>query len=329
MPDATAAVLTHDLRRSYISTKGVIKVERREHEALRGINLRVEVGEVFGLLGPNGAGKTTLTKVLSTVLLPTSGSASVLGADVVTDAHQVRQRIGLVLGGERGLYYRLTARQTLEYWAALYRIDARAARGRIGELLELVGLTAQADERVEGFSRGMKQRLHLARGLIHEPEVIFLDEPTVGLDPVASIAVRGIVLDLKAKGVTVFLTTHYMAEAEALCDRVAFINEGQIALLDKPSALTSVMADFEVVQADFALGQESCLTRLKALRGVQDVEVITTAEVQRFVIRAEGTHILPQLLRDLSTLGVIRVNSKEPTLEDVYLRLHGERGMRV
>ncbi len=229
-----AAVRTRELRRTYISSKGIVKVEQQEREALKSLNLEVEHGELFGLLGPNGAGKTTLTKVLSTVLLPTSGSAEVLGFDVTADTEQVRRRIGLVLGGERGLYYRLTARQTLEYWAALYRLNRRTTKQRVPELLDLVGLTTRADDRVEGYSRGMKQRLHLARGIIHEPELIFLDEPTVGLDPVASIAVREIIGQLRERGMTVFLTTHYMAKAEALCDRVAFINEGEIIMLDKP-----------------------------------------------------------------------------------------------
>ncbi len=324
-----AAVLTRKLRRTYIWSKGVVKVEQQEREALKSLDLEVEHGELFGLLGPNGAGKTTLTKVLSTVLLPTSGSAEVLGFDVTVDTEQVRRRIGLVLGGERGLYYRLTARQTLEYWAALYRLGHRTTKQRVPELLELVGLTERADDRVEGYSRGMKQRLHLARGIIHEPELIFLDEPTVGLDPVASTTVRDIISQLRERGMTVFLTTHYMAEAEALCDRVAFINEGEIVMLDKPGVLTRALADFEVLEADFPESRVGVQADLEALPGVASVEGVAIEDAQRFVIRAEGAHILPQLLRELSTLGVTRISSKEPTLEDVYLKLLGERGMRV
>src|SRR6266536_4839246 len=154
--------------------------------ALDGVSLSVPRGEVHGLLGPNGAGKTTLVKILSTVLLPTSGRAAICGHDVVEQSRAVRPLIGIVFGGERGLYTRLTARQNLEYWGALYRLPASEVKGRADSLLERVGLTERADQRVEEFSRGMKQRLHLARGLIGDAKVLFLDEPTTGMDPLAA-----------------------------------------------------------------------------------------------------------------------------------------------
>ena len=179
--DAVVAVQTRDLTRVYRS-----RDKNPDVVALDGVSMDIKAGEIHGLLGPNGAGKTTLVKVLSTVLLPTSGSASILGHDVVRETAAVRARIGIVLGGDRGFYLRLTGRQNLEYWAALYKVPASTAARRVSELLEQVGLTDRADYLVETYSRGMKQRLHLARGLVADARVLFLDEPTTGLDPIAA-----------------------------------------------------------------------------------------------------------------------------------------------
>src|SRR6266581_95022 len=165
--------------------------------ALDGVSLTIPVGEVHGLLGPNGAGKTTLVKILSTVLLPTGGRAFVCGHDVVAETKAVRPLIGIVFGGERGLYTRLSARKNLEYWGALYRLSGSEIRSRSNALLERVGLTERADQRVEEFSRGMKQRLHLARGLMGDARVLFLDEPTTGMDPLAAREFRALIGELK------------------------------------------------------------------------------------------------------------------------------------
>ena len=215
MTDAPA-VRALDVRRVFDSRKGFLFNEIVRTEALKGVNLEVARGEIFGLLGPNGAGKTTLTKILSTLLLPTSGRAEVLGLDVTKDAAALRPRIGLVLGGERGLYNRVSARENLRYFADLYGVPPERRPGRIDEVLDWVGLTESADRRVEEFSRGMKQKLHLARGILHQPEMLFLDEPTIGLDPKSARETRKLVRGLIAQGVTIFLTTHYMFEAEEL-----------------------------------------------------------------------------------------------------------------
>src|SRR5438045_5849113 len=191
-----------DLRRTYRTTTGVIRRRRLDVEAVRGLRFSVEQGELFGLLGSNGAGKTTTIKMLITLLLPTSGSARVLGLDVVRDAREVRRRIGYVFGGERGLYERLSALDNLRYFAELYAVPPRDQRRRIAELLELVGLTGREKERVEGYSRGMRQRLHIARGLLHDPPVVFLDEPTIGLDPVGARDLRATIASLTAAGKT-------------------------------------------------------------------------------------------------------------------------------
>src|SRR5439155_18493515 len=206
----TPVVEVRDLRRTYRTSTGILRRRTIEIEAVRGVSFEIAEGELFGLLGPNGAGKTTTIKMLITLLIPTSGSARVLGLDVVRDAHEVRRRIGYVFGGERGVYERLSGYDNLRYFAELYGVPARDQKRRIEELLDLVGLKDREHERAEGYSRGMKQRLHVARGLLHDPEVLFLDEPTIGLDPVGAREMRSTIASLTAAGKTVLLTTHYM-----------------------------------------------------------------------------------------------------------------------
>ena len=230
-----AAIEVEGLRRTYRTTTGSFRRRSKSIEAVRGIDFAVGEGELFGLLGPNGAGKTTTIKMLITLLIPTGGKARVLGLDVVEDAKEVRRRIGYVFGGERGVYERLSGYDNLRYFAELYGVPPREQRARIGELLELVGLAGREHERAEGYSRGMKQRLHVARGLLHDPEVIFLDEPTIGLDPVGAREVRATIGSLTEAGKTVLLTTHYMFEADALCDRIAVISHGEIVAHGTPT----------------------------------------------------------------------------------------------
>src|SRR6476659_5367105 len=194
------AIEARELRRTYRTSTGVFRRRALEVEAVRGISFEVAEGELFGLLGPNGAGKTTTIKMLITLLLPTAGEAHVLGYDVVRDARELRKRIGYVFGGERGLYERLSGLDNLRYFAELYGVTGRRQRQRIDEVLELVGLRGRERERVEGYSRGMRQRLHIARGILHDPEVVFLDEPTIGVDPVGARELRQTIFGLKAAG---------------------------------------------------------------------------------------------------------------------------------
>ena len=286
----------------------------------------VNAGELFGLLGPNGAGKTTLVKILATVLLPTSGTVTILGEDVVRDASNVRRLIGLVFGGERGLYGTLSGRDTLRFWGTLYRLPDTELGRRVDELLELVGLAGRSHERVETYSRGMKQRLHLARGLLARPKLLLLDEPTIGLDPVAAKEIRDVIRDLHAGGTTVFLTTHYMAEAQELCERVAFINEGHIALLDRPSTLTNAIA--EVAQIDATL-PASAIERVRSeITAAADTEITVETVDSGVRVRSSAKNV-PFIIAALGRAGASRVTMTEPTLEDVYLRLLGDRGTSV
>ncbi|HET8568520.1 MAG TPA: ABC transporter ATP-binding protein [Candidatus Limnocylindria bacterium] len=229
--------------------------DRRERFlAVDGIDLAVESGEIFGILGPNGAGKTTTMRMLATLLLPTRGRARVLGIDVVERPREVRARIGAMLSGERSLYWKLTARENLEYFAALYHVPPGETAGRIDEALASVKLADRADDYVERYSTGMRQRLALARALLPDPPLIILDEPTVGLDPQAARDLRERVRELRRQGRTVLLTTHYMEEADQLCDRIAIIDHGRIVALDTPAALKRTIRADEVVRLEIALG---------------------------------------------------------------------------
>src|SRR5262249_31729941 len=181
------------LRKQYAATRGVFRREKVERVALRAVDLSIERGELFGLLGPNGAGKTTMVKIFTTLLLPTSGSATILGLDAIRNPWPVRKRIGFVFGAERGRYWRRGGLDTLRYFADLYQIPPDVSRRRIEELLEILDLKGREHDKVEGYSRGMKQRLHLARGLLNQPKVLFLDEPTIGLDPVGGRKLRSLV----------------------------------------------------------------------------------------------------------------------------------------
>lgn len=291
--------------------------------ALDGLSLSIERGEVRGLLGPNGAGKTTLVRILSTILLPSEGQAFVLGHDVVTDTATVRGAIGIVFGGDKGLYPKLTARQTLDYWAALYRVSVEEARRKVPALLDRVGLAARADDRVETYSRGMKQRLHLARGLVGDAQVLFLDEPTIGMDPIAARDFRALVGELRGEGRTILLTTHDMAEAEAVCDRVALIDHGKLLAVETPETLGRLVSQHERV--DFE-GDDSAAQAVLALRGVAAVKPLASTG---FRVEVADPAVIRAVLALLIEMGVTTISTSRPSLEEVYVHVVGDRGLQV
>jgi ABC-2 type transport system ATP-binding protein len=317
-----AAIEAEGLRRTYKTTTGVVRRKSLEIEAVRGIDFAVAEGELFGLLGPNGAGKTTTIKMLITLLIPTAGKARVLGLDVVKDAREVRKRIGYVFGGERGVYERLSGYDNLRYFAELYGVPPKEQKRRIEELLELVGLKGREHERAEGYSRGMKQRLHVARGLLHDPEVVFLDEPTIGLDPVGAREVRAMIAALTAAGKTVLLTTHYMFEADALCDRIAVISQGEIVAEGTPTDLKRGVAEGTVVEVEVFGGADDAVGRVRGLGGVMSVTIEEREQAQVLVVQTEATVELTQaILGCLDGADVGRISQREPTLEDAYVAL--------
>jgi ABC-2 type transport system ATP-binding protein len=320
-----AAIEAIDLHRTYRTTTGSVRRRALYVEAVRGVSFAIEEGELFGLLGPNGAGKTTTIKMLITLLIPTSGTARVLGHDVVHDAQWVRSHIGYVFGGERGLYERLSGLDNLRYFAELYGVEARLQRRRIDELLELVGLKGRENERVEGYSRGMRQRLHVARGLLHDPPVVFLDEPTIGLDPVGARELRALISSLAEGGKTVLLTTHYMFEADALCDRIAVIAKGRIVAEGTPGELKSQVAEGNVVEVETFGIDEQALARVRSLAGVRSVSVEEREQAQVLIVQsASNVEPTAGILASLDGTTIGRVSAREPTLEDAYVALVAE-----
>ena len=322
----TAVVEALDLHRTYRTTTGTFRRRSLDVEAVRGVSFEIREGELFGLLGPNGAGKTTTIKMLITLLIPTSGKALVLGRDVVEDAHWVRERIGYVFGGDRGLYERLSALDNLRYFAELYGVDPKRQRARIDELLEMVGLEGREKERVEGYSRGMRQRLHIARGLLHDPPVLFLDEPTLGVDPVGARELRATIGNLKAAGKTVLLTTHYMFEADALCDRIAVVAKGRIVAEGTPRDLKAQVSDGVVVEVEVYGIEDRAVDALRAIDGVTSVAVEDQDQAQVVVVQAAvGQEPTQEILGRLQAVSLGRVTTREPTLEDAYVALVTER----
>jgi ABC-2 type transport system ATP-binding protein len=312
------------LCRVYRAIIGVFRRKTKEVVAVDDISFDMQPGELFGLLGPNGAGKTTTVKMLTTLLIPTGGTARVLGYDVVKQADAIRPRIGFIFGGERGLYWRLSGVDNLRYFASLYHVDPAVSKKRIPYLLELVGLADRGQEKVEGYSRGMKQRLHVARTLLHDPEVLFLDEPTLGLDPVGARELRLVIRNLQAENKTTLLTTHYMFEADALCQRIAVIDQGRIVALDTPEALKRHVSDLSVIELEVFGVSAEVLERLRAQPFVDTVSVEEREQKQALIVHSpRGSEAVPELLALFNGLRVGKVMVREPTLEDAYVRLVG------
>jgi ABC-2 type transport system ATP-binding protein len=317
------AIQAKALSKTFHTRLGLWKTRKKDIEAVKEISFTVEQGEVFGLLGPNGAGKTTTVKMLTTLLLPSSGTAEIRGLDVIDQTAEVRRHIGFAFSGSRGLYNRLTAVQNLKYFAELYALDPQITKKRIPELLELVGLADRGDDRVETYSSGMTQRLHLARALLHDPEVLFLDEPTVGIDPLGSRELHQTIKNLSSLNKTILLTTHYMAEAEELCQRIAIINHGELVVLDTPDALKRRISGDSVIEVNVRSGQAAFLMeQLNNLNGKASVELKNMVELQKLCIRTgEPEKVLEVLSPFLHPEYISGMEVRNQTLEDVYITI--------
>lgn len=303
--------------------------------ALSGVSFAIGQGELFGLLGPNGAGKTTLISILSTLLKPTSGSVTIASMDVVNDAKKVKKIIGVV-PQEIALYHTLTARENLGFYGRIYGLHGQKRKRRIDELLEIVGLSDRADDRVHEFSGGMKRRLNLAVGMLHAPRLLLLDEPMVGVDPQSRHRIIESIGTLKAQGMTMIYTTHYMEEAEQLCDRVAIIDEGKLVALDSPQRLVERLGD-GLINIAVGLADERLIDTLGSLPRVREVRCLEPNGSSRGGEGEAGSLITirtdraKQALREI--IGVfdaleVRISSLEvlePNLNSVFLELTGKR----
>jgi len=302
--------------------------------ALDKVNIKIRSQELFGLLGPNGSGKTTMIKCLSTILIPDEGTAIVNGFDIRKETSKVRASLGLVVGGERTLYWKLTARDNLMYFSSLYKMQRRYAKKRIDELLEVFQLSDRADERLEDYSTGMRQKVAIARALLHDPPILLLDEPTLGLDPNFARQIRNQIRELSEKqGKTVLLTTHYMDEADQLCDRVAFINNGKIVAVDTPNRLKAMVKETERLEITVYRPPADIEEHIRSLLPEADViKLIPGDEAEgipsKIKIIGGSTEKHVGKIIDFLRIKNVRIGSLDvgvPTLEDVFIKLTGTK----
>ena len=319
------AVETKSLTRVFEPKK---KKEGRSVVALDLVDLKIDRGELFGLLGPNGAGKTTLLKILSTLLLPTSGKAYVAGFDVENEFHEVRRRINMVSGGEISGYGLLTVKENLWMFSQFYGIKTKVALERIDQLLELFNLEEKKNEKVRTLSTGQRQKMNVIRGFVTDPEIIFLDEPTLGLDVNASKVIRDYIVDWVSNGKnrTVLLTTHYMAEADQLCDRIAIIDNGKILACDTPDNLKRIVKTNTTFALDVTMLENK--DALGVIQGVDKFMFSDDAEKGftrlKFVLTDESavSDIVSEIVKSGSK--ILSLKKTEPTLEDVFIKMVGK-----
>jgi ABC-2 type transport system ATP-binding protein len=291
--------------------------------AVDGVSFQIEEGEIFSLLGPNGAGKTTTISMLSCLLKPTSGDAQVDGHSIVRDAMAVKRAIGVV-PQDIALYDTLSARQNLAFWGQMYGLGGSALKQRVAEVLEQIGLADKADAAVRTYSGGMKRRVNIGVGLLHRPRVIYMDEPTVGIDPQSRRNILDTVKELNRQGMTVLYTTHYMEEAQELSDRVGIIDHGKLIAIGTQKELTQMVGEHETLRLHVGEG-ENTAGLVEALRTLPDTIQVSATEGQVVLIVPEAEDALPGAITRANELGVrVRsVDMEEPNLEAVFLHLTG------
>ena len=297
--------------------------------AVNGVDLQIERGEIFGLLGPNGAGKSTTIRMLCTLLEPTSGTAQVNGFDIVKQANEVRRSLGTVLAGERSIYWKLTGRENLEYFAALYHIPPALAQQRVEELIQRMELKERANELVEKYSTGMRQRIAIAKALLARPPILLLDEPTLGLDPQAARRVRELIAELKQEGHTIVLTTHYMEEADQLSDRIGIIDTGKVIALDTPEGLKRRIDQKEIIRLEITGWHDEIAGKLKSIAGIENITTRQQGEADLWEVNLHAQNsraALPRIVEHISGNGtrLVNMNIVKPSLEDVFIHLTGK-----
>ncbi|MFV1858423.1 MAG: ABC transporter ATP-binding protein [Anaerolineales bacterium] len=305
--------------------KGLFKSETTEVEALKSVSLQIHEGEIFGLLGPNGAGKTTLIKCLTTLLLPSSGDAWIHGYHIVDQENDVRAAVGCMLMGERGLYWKLTARENLEFFGALYHLSPSDRKLRSDEIIELLHMEEIADRTVETYSSGQKMMLAFGKSLINEAPVLILDEPTNTLDVPAARELRRLVRELNEEGKTIVYTTHIMSEAETLCDRVAIIDQGEVIDLGTVPDLKSSLHRDHVTHIEGVI-PEAARAAVGSLPEVTEVAIAVANGTTRLtVVSSDGRVVLPRLIEALTENGALvqQIEPEHVTLEDVFVAKTG------
>ena len=321
------AVVIEHLAKTYQikQRKGLFKSEASTVEALRDISLEIKPGEVFGLLGPNGAGKTTLIKCLTTLLLPTSGRATINGYELTRQDNAIRATVGCMLMGERGLYWKLTGRENLVFFGALYHLNPADRKARAEEILARLDLVGIADRTVETYSSGQKMKLAFAKALINDAPLLILDEPTNTLDVPSAHELRAVVRDLNEQGKTVIYTTHIMSEAETLCDRVAIVDHGQVLALGTVEGLKAEVRKEAVIRIEGVISQKAS----QAVEELPGVKRTVTASVngrqQLTVVTDDPNGMLPRLIETLSAHQAVmqKITPEEMTLEDVFIEHTG------
>jgi ABC-2 type transport system ATP-binding protein len=322
------AIHTSGLTKRFHRTSGykdLIPFQKREWvRALEGVSLDIEEGEILGLLGPNGAGKTTLIKLLCCLVLPDSGTAQVFGHDILREDAAVKKLVGLVSAEERSFYWRLTGRENLNFYASLYHLSPGQARKRIEELLDLLELNDKADVRFQNYSTGMRQKLAIARGLLSEPKVLFVDEPTRSLDPVSAQAIRRFFKEKVAgKGNTVVLATHNLNEAQEICSRVSIMDHGRIKTLGSVQELRSLFKKQEKCKLQVGCFSDAMFPRLTSIGGVLDCRLISRHDgiLNLELMISDRTLVLPQLM-EIMVDGGVKVydcQMKELPLEEIFI----------
>jgi len=291
--------------------------------AVNGVNFAIRQGEIFGLLGPNGAGKTTIISMLTCLLMPTSGKVSIAGYDIVNQAKTVKGIIGLV-PQDLAVYPQLSARDNLLFFGRIYGLKGRQLKQRVSDLLQMVGVNERANDLVNNFSGGMKRRVNIAAGLLHQPQVLFLDEPTVGVDPQSRNFIFDNIERLNQQGMTILYTTHYMEEAERLCHRIAIIDRGQIVALDTPKALTDSLGGGIIRLGLPETTKQTFIAQLKKLPAVKNISR------QNDILSVQTYHSQEALVQIIQLLNTAKMTINtleilEPNLESVFLHLTGRR----
>lgn len=312
----TWVIQVHNLTKTFKSGSAVVK-------AVDGVDLHIKKGEIFGFLGPNGAGKTTTMRMLTTLLKPTSGQAMIAGFDLMTQEQKVRCHIGYV-SQTGGLERSATARENLILQGRVYGMSATQAADRAQELIGILRLESFADRLVETYSGGQRRRVDIALGMMHKPQVLFLDEPTIALDPQSRAMVWQEIKKLRAQGTTIFLSTHYLDEADILCDRVAIIDQGTIVALDTPTALKKQIAS-DVIVVGLSAQLVDLLNTTQLFSEFSDIrEIIKEKEALRFLVN-NGEALLPRILRilDNAKIDLTTISLHRPTLDDVFLQKTG------